>query len=185
MLDRLHAQVSRLAVEEPLGAIGGQCGVARPLSAIIVREGVGLAKGAGDDFDSERTTFASNPKTAATRFIVRSVSLSPERFSSRETADCGIPANSARRPWVIRAFFRHSRTCWPKLIIASILLLGACADKPAPLDSAFCRLYQRLPDPADAVHLKKRENKIAILTNEQTWLHECTQNGSGLTPGPR
>ena len=69
---------------------------------------------------------------------------------------------------------------------AMIVLLSGCADKgPPPIDNAYCRLYVRLPDPADAVHLKKRENKIAILTNEQTWLHECSQNGSGLTPGPR
>ena len=76
---------------------------------------------------------------------------------------------------------RFGQLGFPLLLLA----LSACADKPAPLDNAFCRLFVRMPDPADAVHLKKRENKIAILTNEQTWLHECTQNGSGLTPGPR
>ena len=66
-----------------------------------------------------------------------------------------------------------------------IALLSACASQTPPVSNAYCRLYQRLPDPADATNLKKRENKVAILTNEQTWLHECSQNGGGLTPGPR
>ena len=70
-------------------------------------------------------------------------------------------------------------------LCAVLIALSACADKPAPLDNAFCRLFVRMPDPSDAIHLKKRENKVAILTNEQTFLHECSQNGGGLTPGPR
>lgn len=65
-----------------------------------------------------------------------------------------------------------------------ILLLAACSrNDPPPIDNAYCRLYVRLPDPSDAVHMKKRENKLAILANEQTWLHECGHAGT-LKKGP-
>ena len=64
-----------------------------------------------------------------------------------------------------------------------LIALSGCAGNPPPIDNAFCVLYQRLPDPADAVHMKKRENKLAILANEQT-ANECT-GSSGLVNGPR
>jgi hypothetical protein len=68
--------------------------------------------------------------------------------------------------------------------VALLIALSACSrNDPPPIDNAFCRLYVRLPDPSDAVHMKKRENKLAILTNEQTWLHECGHAGS-LKKGP-
>jgi hypothetical protein len=69
------------------------------------------------------------------------------------------------------------------LIPSLIALLSACASQTPPVSNAYCRLYQRLPDPADAVNLKKRENKLAVLTNEQTWLTECGYSGS-LRKGP-
>jgi len=64
----------------------------------------------------------------------------------------------------------------------AILLLSACASNTPVLDNAFCRLYTRLPDPSDAVNLKLRANKVAILTNEQTWVTECGRKDFG---GPR
>jgi hypothetical protein len=67
--------------------------------------------------------------------------------------------------------------------VIALIALSGCADKSPPLESSYCRLYQRLPDPADAVHMKKRENKLAILANEQT-ANECT-GSSGLVNGPR
>lgn len=68
------------------------------------------------------------------------------------------------------------------LTTSLIALLSACATQPPPVDNAFCRLYQRLPDPSDAVNLKLRANKVAILTNEQTWVTECGRKDFG---GPR
>ena len=65
-----------------------------------------------------------------------------------------------------------------------IALLSACASQPPPVDNAFCRIYVRLPDPGDAVNLKKRENKIAILTNEQSADRECMGDRS-KSLGPR
>lgn len=65
---------------------------------------------------------------------------------------------------------------------ALLIALSGCADKSPPLENAFCALYVRLPDPSDAVNLKKRENKLAILANEQT-ANEC--HSSGLVNGPR
>ena len=76
---------------------------------------------------------------------------------------------------------RFGQLGFPLLLLA----LSACADKPAPLDNAFCRLFVRMPDPADAVHLKKRENKIAILTNEMTYEAECLLGSRGASLGPR
>jgi len=52
-----------------------------------------------------------------------------------------------------------------------------------PVDSAFCRLYSRLPDPSDAVNLKLRANKVAILTNEQAYIDFC--QGKKDFGGPR
>ena len=72
--------------------------------------------------------------------------------------------------------------CWFSIFCVSVFV-SSCADKPAPIDNAYCRLYIRLPDPSDAVHMKKRENKLAVLTNEQTWLHECGHSGT-LKKGP-
>lgn len=66
-----------------------------------------------------------------------------------------------------------------------IALLSACATQPPPVDNAYCRIYTRLPDPADAANLKKRENKVAILTNEQSWIDFCGPETSGLKPGPK
>jgi len=63
-----------------------------------------------------------------------------------------------------------------------LLSLSGCAINTPVLDNAFCRLYQRLPDPSDAVNLKLRANKVAILTNEQTWVTECGRKEFG---GPR
>jgi hypothetical protein len=75
-------------------------------------------------------------------------------------------ANSHQNGPSIVAFWRAA------LVI--LLSVAGCADKQLPpIDNSFCRIYQRLPDPADAVHLKKRENKVAILTNERTHLTEC------------
>lgn len=55
----------------------------------------------------------------------------------------------------------------------SIVACAGCATQAPPAHNAYCKLYQRLPDPGDAVNLKKRENKIAILTNEETFVREC------------
>lgn len=178
--DRLNAQVSRLAVEPSFVAMGGQCGISRPLSSIKIREGVAASEGGCGNSDAERTTLASNPKTAAIRCIVRSVSDWLSRLSIRERVDCFIPQDFATPACVKPALFRHARTCSPKLIILLILLLAACTSKPAPIDNAYCRLYVRLPDPSDAVHMKKRENKLAVLANEQSWLQFCGSDNSGL-----
>lgn len=62
-----------------------------------------------------------------------------------------------------------------RLIIVLSLLMAGCATQAPPASNAYCRLYQRLPDPGDAVHLTKRENKVAILTNEETFQRECLQ----------
>ncbi len=64
-----------------------------------------------------------------------------------------------------------------------IALLSACATPMPPVDSAFCRLYSRLPDPSDAVNLKLRANKVAILTNEQAYIDFC--QGKKDFGGPR
>ena len=69
--------------------------------------------------------------------------------------------------------------------VVVLVALSACADKPAPLDNAFCVLYTRLPDPSDAIHLKKRENKVAILTNEMTFDQECLLGNRAKSLGPR
>lgn len=66
----------------------------------------------------------------------------------------------------------------------AMVTLSGCASNPPPLENAYCVVYQRLPDPSDAVNLKKRENKVAILTNEQAYIDFCGPEKSGLT-GPR
>lgn len=66
-----------------------------------------------------------------------------------------------------------------------IVLCAACASQPPPVDNGFCRLYAPLPDPADAVNLKKRENKLAILANEQTLDRECRMGDRSKSLGPR
>jgi hypothetical protein len=64
--------------------------------------------------------------------------------------------------------------------VAIVVLLSACAGKETPpIDNAFCRIYVRLPDPADAVNMKKRENKVAVLTNEQSADRECRSGDMG------
>lgn len=65
-----------------------------------------------------------------------------------------------------------------------LIALSGCASNPPPVDNAYCVVYQRLPDPSDAVNMKKRENKVAVLTNEQSWIDFCGPEKSGLT-GPR
>jgi hypothetical protein len=61
-----------------------------------------------------------------------------------------------------------------------ILALSGCAgNDPPPIDNGFCRIYVRLPDPADAVNMKQRANKIAILTNEQSADRECRSGDMG------
>lgn len=77
----------------------------------------------------------------------------------------------------------------PMATLATALLvliaLGGCASKELPpQDNGFC-LYQPLPDPADAVNLKVRGNKIAILTNEQTYDRECRLGSRANSLGPR
>jgi hypothetical protein len=69
---------------------------------------------------------------------------------------------------------------------ALVVALSACANQePPPIDNGFCRLYQTLPDPADAVNLKKRENKLAILSNEQTYAADCQLGNRSKSMGPR
>lgn len=69
--------------------------------------------------------------------------------------------------------------------VAILLSVAACSGKPAPQENAFCVLYQRLPDPSDAVHMKKRENKLAVLTNEMTFDQECLLGDRAKSLGPR
>ena len=70
--------------------------------------------------------------------------------------------------------------------IVALAVLSSCASaEPPPISNAFCRLYQTLPDPADAVNLKKRENKLAILSNEQTYAADCQLGDRGKSLGPR
>jgi hypothetical protein len=68
-------------------------------------------------------------------------------------------------------------------VIFATLALSGCASNTPVLDNAFCRLYQRLPDPSDAVNLKLRANKVAILTNEQAYIDFC--QGKKDFGGPR
>jgi uncharacterized protein YcgI (DUF1989 family) len=63
---------------------------------------------------------------------------------------------------------------------ALVVALSACANQePPPIDNGFCRIYVRLPDPADAVNMKQRANKIAVLTNEQSADRECRSGDMG------
>jgi hypothetical protein len=69
---------------------------------------------------------------------------------------------------------------------AFLIALSGCAGKePPPLDNSFCRLYVALPDPSDAVNMKKRENKLAVLTNEQTNDRECRLGDRSKSLHPR
>lgn len=94
-------------------------------------------------------------------------------------------ARTRRSGMKSRAFgltFEHQRASCLLAAVAMVVALSACASNTPVLDSAFCRLYTRLPDPSDAVNLKLRANKIAVLTNEQTWVTECGRKDFG---GPR
>ena len=66
-----------------------------------------------------------------------------------------------------------------------LLVLSACATPAPPALNAYCRLYQRLPDPADAVNMKKRENKLAVLANEETYIRDCALGNQTIAGGPR
>ena len=69
--------------------------------------------------------------------------------------------------------------------VAMVVLLSACGIKePPPVDNGFC-LYVPLPDPADAVNLKVRGNKVAILTNEQNFQQWCRLGDRSKSMGPR
>jgi hypothetical protein len=68
---------------------------------------------------------------------------------------------------------------------ALVVALSACANQePPPVDNSFC-LYVPLPDPADAVNLKVRGNKVAILTNEQNFQQWCRLGDRSKSMGPR
>lgn len=71
--------------------------------------------------------------------------------------------------------------------VAIVVALGACASNQLPpQDNGFCSLYQALPDPSDAVNMKKRENKLAVLANEETNIRECSGLGNrDHSLGPR
>ena len=77
--------------------------------------------------------------------------------------------------------FPHSgRVSIHAAAVIGLLTLNACANQePPPIDNGFCRIYVRLPDPADAVNMKQRANKIAILTNEQSADRECRSGDMG------
>ena len=66
-----------------------------------------------------------------------------------------------------------------------LVTLSGCASNTPPLANAFCVVYQRLPDPGDAVNMKKRENKLAILANEQSFDRECLLGDRSKSLGPR
>jgi hypothetical protein len=87
-----------------------------------------------------------------------------------------------------RAFgltFEHQRASCLLAAVAMVVLLSACGIKePPPVDNSFC-LYVPLPDPADAVNLKVRGNKVAILTNEQNFQQWCRLGDRGKSLGPR
>ncbi len=65
------------------------------------------------------------------------------------------------------------------------LSCAACATQAPPALDSYCRKYQRLPDPADAAYMKKRENKLAILANEETYVRDCALGNQSTPGGPR
>jgi hypothetical protein len=98
---------------------------------------------------------------------------------------------SKKVPW-----FKHAAskikpvflTRAPGLVQVGALLLlslsGCAGNDPPPVDNSFC-LYVPLPDPADAVNLKVRGNKVAILTNEQNFRDFCQLGDRSKSMGPR
>ena len=82
--------------------------------------------------------------------------------------------------------FPHSgRVSIHAAAVIGLLTLNACANQePPPVDNSFC-LYVPLPDPADAVNLKVRGNKVAILTNEQNFQQWCMLGDRSKSMGPR
>lgn len=70
-------------------------------------------------------------------------------------------------------------------ILSLIASLSACATQAPPALDSYCRKYQRLPDPADAVNLKQRANKLAILANEETYVRDCALGNQTAPGGPR
>jgi hypothetical protein len=75
---------------------------------------------------------------------------------------------------------KHCQPIRLSLFCALFVALSGCAgNDPPPIDNGFCRIYVRLPDPADAVNMKQRANKIAILTNEQSADRECRSGDMG------
>jgi hypothetical protein len=93
-----------------------------------------------------------------------------------------------RSPHILAAGFSRLQSWHPPIarlsacssLMVLILALSGCAgNDPPPIDNGFCRIYVRLPDPADAVNMKQRANKIAILTNEQSADRECRSGDMG------
>jgi hypothetical protein len=70
------------------------------------------------------------------------------------------------------------------LIVFAVIVSGCAVKEPPPVDNSFC-LYVPLPDPADAVNLKVRGNKVAILTNEQNFQQWCRLGSRDKSLGPR